>query len=374
MKITFIAASTIPSKTANSIQVLKTCQGFTQLGHQVNLLVPGDQPAAWSSLVDFYGLSTPFEITWLPTASRLRRYDLAWNAVRLARHQGAEIVYTWMLQTAWLSLRHGLPVMLELHDRITGRIAPLLFRQILTHRGNKRLLPITRALLAAIEREMEVVIPPAQVLVSPDGVDLERYIDLPDPAAARQALNLSEGPTAVYTGHFYAGRGMGLLFDLAQANPAINFLWVGGRDADIAYWNQRLHSVGLENVSLPGFVNNARLPLYQAAADVLLMPYSRTVATSSGGNTADICSPMKMFEYMAAGRAILSSDLPVLHEVLCPGNAFFCPADEPMAWSKALNQLVSDVGRRDALGRQARKDVTRYTWQARAQHALEGFK
>ena len=58
-----------------------------------------------------------------------------------------------MLQAAWLGLWQRLPVMLELHDRITGQIGPILFRQILAQRGKKRLLPITRALLIALEQE-----------------------------------------------------------------------------------------------------------------------------------------------------------------------------------------------------------------------------
>lgn len=373
MKIAFIAASAVPFNAANSIQVMKTCQAFAQLGHLVHLMVPGSQAVEWSYLKDFYGLSTPFEITWLTISPRLRRYDLAWKAVRLARRIKADLVYTWMLQAAWLGLWQRLPVMLELHDRITGQIGPILFRQILAQRGKKRLLPITRALLIALEQEFEVNLPPELVVVSPDGVDLERYAGLPDPQAARKALGLQERPTAVYSGHFYAGRGMGLLFDLAQSNPQINFLWVGGHPADIAMWKQRLQSAGVDNVFLPGFVENARLALYQAAGDVLLMPYGNAVSTSGGGNTADICSPMKMFEYMAAARAILSSDLPVLHEVLNPTNAVFCPVDEPVIWSTALNALIADTNRRITLGQQAQRDVTRYTWRVRAQHALEGF-
>ena len=371
--IAFIAASEIPSITANSIQVMKTVQAFAQLGHRVRLIVPGSSPVAWPQLKERYGLLTPFEITWLPVKPGLRRYDLAWAAVSQARRLKVDLVYTWMLQGAWIALMQRKPVALELHDRITGRIAPLLFRQILGWPGKKRLLPITHALLAALEKEFRVTIPAKQVVVSPDGVDLERYAGLPDAPSARQALSLPEMPTAVYTGHFYAGRGTGLLFDLAQANQGIHFLWVGGRAADVALWSERLHTAGIDNVTLTGFVDNARIPLYQAAGDVLLMPYGRIVSTSSGGNTADICSPMKLFEYMAAGRAILSSDLPVLHEVLSPANAVFCPADEPSAWSSALNALISDASRREALARQARSDVARYTWQERAQRSIEGL-
>jgi glycosyltransferase involved in cell wall biosynthesis len=82
---------------------------------------------------------------------------------------------------------------------------------------------------------------------------------------------------------------------------------------------------------------------------------------------------MKMFDYMACGRAIISSDLPVIHEVLNAANAVFCPPEAPEPWAQALAALLADPARRLALGRQAAQDVTRYTWLARARRALEGF-
>lgn len=378
MKIGFVAASSLPSSAANSIQVMKTCQAFAQLGHDVHLYVTGNRgsklpPIDWESLQSFYGLSTSFEIACLPIIPGMRHYDLAWKAIQQAQRMDVELVYTWMLQAAWLGLQNGLPAMLELHDRITGKIGPLLFRQILAHPKKKRLLPITLALQKVLEEQFGRRFQPGQAVISPDGVDLERYSGLPQPAAARQALGLVELPTAVYTGHLYAGRGLELLSALARVNPGIRFLWVGGKPGDVRTWTQRLHAAGVANVTLTGFVENSRLPLYQAAGDVLLMPYERKVTTSSGGDTADICSPMKMFEYMAAGRAILSSDLPVLHEVLNVMNAVFCPPDDFNAWNQVLNGLLGDAGRRMRLGSQAQRDVKQYTWQARAGRALEDF-
>jgi glycosyltransferase involved in cell wall biosynthesis len=138
-------------------------------------------------------------------------------------------------------------------------------------------------------------------------------------------------------------------------------------------WKTRAAGQGLNNITFTGFVPNERIPLYQSAAEVLLMPYQRTVATSSGGNTADICSPMKMFEYMAAGRAILSSDLPVLHEVLDESIAVFCPPENIEAWESALKGLLSDERRREALGQLARQVVKRYSWIERSRRVLESY-
>ncbi len=82
---------------------------------------------------------------------------------------------------------------------------------------------------------------------------------------------------------------------------------------------------------------------------------------------------MKMFEYMAAGRAIVSSDLPVIREVLNEQNAVFCKPDDVSEWRLVIEALLDDEARRVALGSQARLDVQGYTWVARAQRILNGF-
>jgi glycosyltransferase involved in cell wall biosynthesis len=211
------------------------------------------------------------------------------------------------------------------------------------------------------------------VQIAPNGADPDRYQALPDSAALRQELGLPPGLLVAYTGHFYAGRGAELLFQLAQRFPQVHFLWVGGRPEELHIWQARLETAGVRNVLLTGFIENRRLPRYQAAADILLMPYERAIAGSSGGDSAEICSPMKMFDYLAAGRAILSSDLPVLHEVLNERNAVFCPPEDVDAWQQALAALLADAGRRQQLGQQARRDAQRYTWRGRAERALQGM-
>jgi glycosyltransferase involved in cell wall biosynthesis len=141
----------------------------------------------------------------------------------------------------------------------------------------------------------------------------------------------------------------------------------------VDYWRDRLAQAGASNVTMTGFVENSRLPLYQATADVLLMPYGRSIAASSGQDIAEVINPMKMFDDMAAGRAIVSADLPVIHEVLYEGNAVFCEPGNAAAWEQTLRALLADEPRRLALGAQAQKDVAGYTWVARAERALEGF-
>lgn len=373
MRIVCIAASFVPADTANSIQVVKAAHALAELGHAVTLLVPGDRPAAWETLRAHYGLTQRFEVQWLHENLTFRRYDYAFKAVRKARQMKPDLVYTWVLQAGVLALRHGLPTVLELHDRVTGRLGPWLFRRFWRSGTPHRLLTNTRALQKALCVAFDLEPDEDEIIIAPNGVELVRYQGLPNPASARRRLGLPEGFTAGYTGHFYAGRGMDLMLALAEAMPEIQFLWVGGQPADVARWRERLQQAGVTNVTLTGFMANADLPQYQAAADVLLMPYGTRIAGSGGGNSAQIASPMKMFEYMAAGRPILTSDLPVIHEVLNENLAVFCPPEDLTAWEAALRDLQHDPARRSQLAETARAAVRQYTWLARAERALAGM-
>jgi glycosyltransferase involved in cell wall biosynthesis len=346
---------------------MKVCQAFTQLGHDVILLVPDPQPEGLepAALQQHYGLRTLFKIEWLSV--RTRRL-FSWEAVRHARRLGADLLYVWPLQSAALGLLAGIPSMLELHDFPSGRFGPLWLRLFLALPGRKRLLPITDALRRALD------LPAERTVIAPDGVDLERYASLPEPEPARRELGLPAAPTVLCTGHLYEGRGADLFLALAEKFPLASFVWVGGGSVDVKTWVTCAAAQALTNVTFTGFVPNERIPLYQSAADVLLIPYQRMVATSSGGNTAAICSPMKMFEYMAAGRAILTSDLPVLREVLDETTAVFCPSDSVEAWGSALGGLLYDEKRRQAFGQRARRAVRQYSWIERSRRVLETFR
>jgi len=372
MKIACISTSRIPSDTANSIQVMKVCQALKQIGHAVHLLVPQAQPAGWDELSVRYGLTPPFDVTWLPAHPRLKRNDFAWLAVRRARRIGADLVYTWTGQSAVFALLLGLPVIYEMHDLPTGKLGPLWFRSFLKLGGKKRMLAVTDALRSRLE-SLYGPIQGGDVLIAPNGVDLEQYEGLPAPAAARRAVGLPDRVTVSCSGHLYAGRGAELFLGLARRFPEASFVWVGGRKEDVDTYRTRAEAEGLKNVRFTGFIDQQRLPCYQAAADILLMPYARSIAGSSGGNSADICSPMKMFDYLAAGRAILTSDLPVIHEVLLESNAVFAPPEDLEGWSDALARLLASEDYRLRLGAQALSDAQKYSWRERARRALLHF-
>jgi glycosyltransferase involved in cell wall biosynthesis len=381
MKIACIASSRIPSETANSIQAMKVCQALAENGHAVTLIAPGDGPDGetpdqkWAVLAEHYGLHTRFDFMHIPPfEGRFARRIFPWRAVWRAKQLSVDAVYTWLPQAAVGGLLLRCLAILEMHDLPPGVFGPWWYRLFLRLKGRKRQLVITGALQTALGEQFSPQLSAKENLIAPNGVDLRQYQALPAPAVARKDLGLPEMPTVACTGHLYAGRGADLFLRLAAEMPDVHFLWVGGRPKDVSVWRHKAAGRGLENISFVGFKSNQILPQYQAAADILLMPYGLSMGASSGDNPVEFFNPMKMFDYMASGRPIITSDLPVIYEILGAESAVFLTPGNPEVWQQAIRDLLADPERMRILANESRREVAPYTWASRAKKSLEGLE
>jgi glycosyltransferase involved in cell wall biosynthesis len=371
MKIAVITNSRIPSLTANSIQAMKVTQALIQLKHEIRMFAPREtESVSRESLAAHYGLRFIPDLELLPSEKHLKRFDFLFHAQRAAKNFHADLIYTWLPQSAVLALWAGYPVVLEMHADVAGKMGAWWLRQFWKARGQKLMTVTTSALRNALERSTSLQFKDESLLIAPNGVELEKYDRLPNPLEARRQLNLPDGLTIGFTGHIYPGRGADMLFELAKQMPHVNFLWVGGTPDLVNFWRAKLTESKITNVTMTGFVKHEIIPLYQAASDILLMPYSRSISASSGQDIAEVINPMKMFEYMASSRAIVSADLPSIREVLNGGNAVFCEPDNVEKWKVEIESLLADEPRRDELGSQARKDVEKLTWVKREERVM----
>jgi glycosyltransferase involved in cell wall biosynthesis len=390
MKVALVAPTYLPARRANTIQVMKMCQALVINGANVRLAVPADHVEkrvgfdssgySWENLAKLYGLQVSFPVDWLPSHPWLRRYDYGWRAVAWAEDWGAEVIYTRLPQAAVIASWRDMKTVLEVHDLPQGALGPILFRFFLIGAGTQRIAVVSQSLLTDLIARFKFPDRPAFSVVAPDGVDLERYADLPEPQEARRILAektgiplYPDGFTIGYTGHLYEGRGLSLILEMASQLEEVTVLIVGGNPSQVSLLRQKVAKQNLRNVILTGFVDNSELPNYQAACELLLMPYQTRVAASSGGDIGQYLSPLKMFEYMACGRVILSSDLPVLREVLNSQNARLLPPDDMTAWVSAIQELRQNLQIRNKLSEQARQDVRAFTWESRARRILEGI-
>lgn len=375
MRIAYLARSIVPSRTANSVHVMKTCQAYARLGHMVDLWVP-----AWCEGVEpnvrdlhaFYGVEPSFTVhrVPMPFAGRLEAAWLSGFLPLLARLGRPALVHSRSLASAWgAACLLRAPTLFETHaPRPESPRLAKLFDELAASPYLRGVIVITRALASLVAPDLPAG---ANLIVAPDGVDAAWLDQAPSRGEARRTLDLA-GETrriAVYTGQLYEGRGVGLILDVARRRSDHLFVLVGGHSADVERTRERARE--LDNVVVAGFRPPAEIPAWLAAADVLLMPYADRVAIAGGGDSSAWASPMKMFEYLAAGRPILASTLPVLREVLADGvNALLLPYDRAEAWSEALARLAAEAGLAEALARTARRHAAGYTWEERSRRLL----
>jgi glycosyltransferase involved in cell wall biosynthesis len=371
MKIVYISNSTIPSFTANSIQAMKMCQALVQKGLDIELLSARRQVEPELRQVDLlqhYGIRSRFPIRRIFCRGRIGEYIYSLLAVRQAIAARADIIYSRDLRAAAIIARIGKPVICELHQMPSGRLSPWYLKLFLSSpRNTTTLVTITEHLKQDLLSAYRDLIRNHPILVAPDGIDLERFDDIPEIDHARKTLGLKQQKfIAGYAGHFYPGKGMELIQSLARLCPDVHFLVMGGHPKEVASLRAQFDRDGLKNIVLRGFIPNADLPLHLAACDVLLLPTQQSVSGSSGGDISRWTSPLKLFEYMASRRLIIASDMPVLREVLNHANAVLCAPNDPDSWRQALVNASKNPEEGQAKINCAYETVQRHTWALRA--------
>ena len=156
-------------------------------------------------------------------------------------------------------------------------------------------------------------------------------------------------------GSFYPGKGVEIVIEMARNCSNFDFTIVGGNQTDFTYWKNQTNEIS--NLNLLGFMSPQEIQKLQERFDVLLAPYGKIVKTASKiGNISQWMSPLKIFEYMASGRAIICSDLQVLREVLeHEKTALLCEPGNVDSWTKAVKRLNDDKNLRNELGKNAKK-------------------
>jgi len=294
MKILIVAPTYLPSRRANTIQVMKMAQATELLGHDVHVLVPNPNNAeqiCWDILAAHYGLTQRFDIRWTPVKAGFRSYDYGMKSVIHNRKINADILYTRLPQAAALASILKIPTIFEVHDMPGGTLGIILFRLFLIGKGARHLVLITKSLRDTISHRITPLPDDPFTMVESDGVDLARYEDIPKPEEARQALRNGKFPelpsnrfTVGYTGHFYPGRGVELILHIAASCSDITFLLVGGDPPVVTKYRTEAENLGLKNLYLSGFIPNTELPDYQRC-----QPRTRQVSaqkTPHGGTGA----------------------------------------------------------------------------------------
>jgi glycosyltransferase involved in cell wall biosynthesis len=176
-------------------------------------------------------------------------------------------------------------------------------------------------------------------------------------------------PVVAYAGHLYAWKGVDVLLEALAQVPKARGLIVGGhaKEPDLARLTARASGLGIgDRVTFTGMVEPPRVARLLRQADVLALPNPASAISTR------FTSPLKLFEYMAAGRPIVASDLPSIREVLQDEvNALLVAPGNPDLMAAAIERLIRDPALSARLAAAALAAAPAYSWDRRAERLEE---
>jgi len=362
MEVYYIANAVIPSHRAHTVNIMNMCGGFAAAGYPTTLITSRRRETATEAadVWKFYGLPKQFSIKRLfifanPKIPSLFQY----RSLRHVRKDNA-LLMTRHLTVAARAVHQNRRTVFECHrpEYSNGHLLTELIQSDLF-----RLVLITGALKEHWTRRLGEDAA-EKMLVAPDAVFPERY------SAAQKDVRPGAPLKAGYAGSLARGKGIELIVRLAEMSKddSMSFHVAGGEPEEVAAWRKKTE--GLAGLQFHGHMPHSCIPSFLADMDILLLPNQLHVfSPESSTDIGQWTSPLKMFEYMAAGRPVIASDLPVLREVLEHGkNAWLVAAEDPGQWRQALLALGKESTLRRQLGERARSDAeNNYTWTKRAQ-------
>ncbi len=379
MRIVYVSASTIPSRQANTVHVLNQIYGFIELGYKVDLFAKlnfRSEANIENYLKKSFGIDTR---------------NISFNDFNINYKFGIEFFIA-LRFVFFLFKKSNNKKIIICRNLYAAYLAGIILRINLiyeTHAPEKGIRKNIQFLLLKNKRIKSIVISKKlrEKLNQYHNFNFKNIEIFPDAAKSGLEIFSEKKKKQIlgellekkyfkfnffcgYFGHLYPGRGIEVIYELSKRNRNFLFLVFGGTEEDIIISKKLYES---SNLIFFGFLNHIDSLKILRCVDVLLMPYQRNVSIGiKGSNTADWMSPLKLFEYMSSGVPIISSDLPVLKEILEDRrNALLVPPKNFDSWDKSLKIIRGNRKLSSYISKNAFNEYMQYfNWKKRAENFI----
>lgn len=375
MKIIYWSFSTFPSKAANSVNVIKMASYFAKLGHEVILTaIKGEPKINFNKIFERYGVKNNFKII-LKNYPKIKFGWILWGLfiLKIVFKSKPDLVFSRDSFGAFLSALFGFDVLFEVHGAAHGR-DKILFKFLFPLKRIKKIIVISKSLKEYLCQHYRF--DHNKIIIAPDAVDDAWVEEEKIVESQKKALGFNSNDFVLgYIGNLYKGRGIKLIINLAKLLPEDKFVLIGGPKNVLKIYNKIIFDLGIQNICFKDYVPHSSLPKYLFSCDILLMPYQKQLKTANDGpDTSKFMSPLKMFEYMSAGKPIIASNHKVIKEVLInKKNALLVEPDKINEWYDSIIKLKSDPKLSNSLGKTAKNHVKKYTWSKRTKLILDNY-
>ncbi|MEK9176742.1 MAG: glycosyltransferase [Patescibacteria group bacterium] len=353
--LTYATAARMPTEKAHGVSIAAMSDAFAAAGKRVLLLLPTRKNPITAEVHQYYDVPESFGVERVSTPDYVGKgrtgalffflQRLLFMRRLIVRPPPPGIVYTREPELVWALSGRRITVF-EAHRvprGLAGWLTAFLVRRA-------RLVVCNSRGTEAAMRKLGVT----RTVVAPNGFDPARFTG---PVRFRSELGLPEGFLALYAGSEERWKGAHVFRDARRFAEGISFAVVGGANE------------GEEGgVSEIGRVHRADIGEYLRSADALVLPNTRESEESER-----YTSPIKLFEYLAAGKPIVASSLAPIREILADEDALFVSPGDAEALARALGRLKEDPALHARLARRSLALSASYTWNARAKRILKAL-
>ena len=359
------------------LQVFSMCTAFVKSGYKVTLAMQknnGFEYNAKEFINNTFREGINFEIiTWNQKSKNnfFNKILVKKSIVQIAKQNNPDIIFSRDSYILNALLKINIPIIYESHNsRLhTGKniLHYFLEKRLLraVHSPNfKCLFSISEALSKHWEQKG---VPKNKLFAWHDGFDASLFEKHIDKNKAKSKLNLPiDKKIVTYTGGLYLNRNIENIIYLAKEFPDLMFLVIGGPEKYRQYFKKMSQEEAVFNINFMGFVEHNLIPNYLYASDILLALWSSKVPT------INYCSPLKIFEYMAAGRTIVAHGFPTIREVLeNEKDSILCKPDNYDSLKLSLMKALAEKDTNKYRKMARKKAFKLYSWDNRVMKLLE---